>query len=931
MMGERYGPNGPPSYPEWDDSPSGPGEPGRPWWSHLLRGLGVSTIVLAALMLLTLASASAAYAYYALTLPSPTDLGSRSTFMSTKVYDRHGTLLYEIFDPKAGRRTMVPIEQIPLHLRMAAIATEDQSFYSNSGVDPKGILRAMWQNIRGRSIVSGASTITQQLVKNVYLDPEVSISRKLKEAFLAAEITRRYSKDQILEMYLNEIYYGNLAYGIEAAAETYFGKRAEDLNLAECSLLAGLPQAPAIYDPYVNLEDAKARQATVLELMVGQGFIAPAQAEAALAEELQFIPLKIDMRAPHFVMYVRELLERQYGPEGLYRGGLQVYTTLDLEWQELAQEIATGHVQRLAEHDVGNAAVVAMDPATGEILTMLGSVDFFDEEIDGQVNVTIRLRQPGSSIKPINYIAAFERGWTPATMIMDVKENFSTDPDRPYEPENYDGKEHGPVSLRRALACSYNIPAVRTLQFVTVPGMIEVAERMGITTFTDPQRYGLALTLGGGEVTLLEMSGAYSAMANGGRKVDPVAILKVTNHEGRTLYEHQFSQGKQVIDPQHAYLITDILADNEARTPAFGPNSVLRLSRPAAAKTGTTDDWKDNWTIGYTPDLVVGVWAGNSDNSPMKHVSGVTGAGPIWHDFMEEALRDEPPGDFVPPPGLETAEVCALSGMAPTDLCPERRREIFASGTVPQDECSMHLMVRFCPVTSLWATELCPEGGEEEPFVVFPEKFREWAEKAGIPQPPPRCDLHTSASWVEITSPSEDEHVSGVVQVMGSAVVPDFQHYVVEYGIGPDPIGWGLVAGDRTAPVEQGSLADWDTRGLSNGVHSLRVVAYDNHGNGREARVRVVVDNFQPPTPIPTRAPTRTPMPPPTETLVPTDTPAPTETALPTGTASPTATPTKMGLESPTPTLTQSPTPSATPAITATISADEWGAGEAGE
>ncbi len=902
-------------------------------WSLFVQGVLISILAILFLFCVGLIGVATVYAYYALTLPPPEALTARTPFMSTKIYDRHDRLLYEVFDPNAGRRTIVPIEEIPDHLIYATVATEDKTFYSNPGFDPLAIVRAVYLNLTEGEIVSGASTITQQLVKNVFLSPEKTFTRKIQEAVLAQEITRRYTKDQILEIYLNELYYGNMAYGIEAAAETYFGQSARDLTLAKSSLLAGLPQSPSIYDPYTNLEAAKSRQKIVLGLMVQEGYISRSQADAAWAEELEFAPLRIDMDAPHFVVYVRQLLENRYGTEMVYRGGLRVYTTLDLEMQDIAEEVAREHVATLADRHVTNASLVAMIPQTGEILVMMGSVDFWDEEIDGQVNVALALRQPGSSIKPVNYVAAFEKGWTPATLIMDVRTEFPNWQGPPYVPRNYDDREHGPVLVRRALGCSYNIPAVKTLQFVGVPYMMEVAQRLGISTFTDPERYGLSLTLGGGEIMLLEHTAAYAVFANGGLRVPPIAILRIEDSQGRLIEETPAPSGERAVSPQHAYLITHILSDNDARTPAFGPNSPLRLSRPAAAKTGTTDDWRDSWTVGYTPDLAVGVWVGNSDNTPMDHVPGSVGAGPIWHDFMEQVLANTPLTDFSVPPGLVTAEICARSGLLPTELCPQTRTEIFVDGTVPTEPDNIYQRIGICTISGKRATEYCPhESVEESNFEVYPEEYREWTERAGIPQPPAEeCHVHVYPASVELTHPSTGQEVGGTVDIWGSADIADFSHFVVEYGVGPDPIGWGVVSEARYEPVHQDLLARWRTSNLDDGLYSLRVVVFDHEGHGTEARVQVVVHNA-PATPTFTPVPTRpaTPTATPTRIPVPTSTsqPSHTPTLMPTWTPRPTDTPTAEATATPTPTATISPTemptatstasPSATPTATPT-------------
>lgn len=890
----------------------------------LVQGFFIAALAFVITFCASLGLAIAGYTYIASGLPAPEELPVRSvTFASTKIYDRNGGLLYEVFDPQGGRRTLVPLEHISPYLRQATIATEDKRFYQHPGVDPIGIARAVWQNVTEKSIVSGASTITQQLARTVFLSPEErvqrTLSRKVKEAVLATEITRRYSPDDILEIYLNTIYYGNLAYGIEAAAETYFGKTAAELDLAEAALLAGLPQSPAIYDPFTNPEAAKARQSVVLGLMAEEGYITPAQAEAVRSEELRFVAQRTDIRAPHFVTCVRQLLEQKYGSAVLYQGGLQVYTTLDPRLQGIAERVAREQMATLVDKHATNAALVAIRPGTGEILAMLGSVDFFNPEIDGQVNVTLRLRQPGSAIKPVTYVAAFEKGWTPATLIMDVPTEFPDGANPPYKPTNYDEKFHGPVLVRTALGSSYNIPAVKTLQYVGLPAFLEMAHRLGINSLNRPD-YGLSLTLGGGDVTLLELTGAYAVFANGGKRVPPVAVLRIVNNYGRVIEEYHPPEGQQVITPQHAYLITSILSDNEARTLAFGPNSVLKLSRPAAVKTGTTNDWRDNWTIGYTPDLVAGVWVGNSDNTPMARISGVAGAGPVWHNFMEEALADTPPREFPRPEGIETIEICADSGTVPSQVCPRTKLEVFAAGQGPLGpEHDIHQMVRIDRTTGQRATEFCPQNlVEEKYFQVYPPDGREWAEQHGIPQPPTEtCTLHAGPAQVAIFQPLEGEQVEGIVPVVGRANMPDFSHYVVEYGVTHDPGGWGPVSGPNNTPVESGLLAQWDTQGLHNMGHTLRVLVFDHQGTVVEARVHVVVAN---PTPTPTLTPlpTNTPLPTPIPTATPT--PEPTATSTPT-IILPTATPTEAPVATFTPTATSTAVPTQAPTATSTPTA----------
>lgn len=613
----------------------------------------------------------------------------RDTFESSRIYDRNGNLLWEIFGE--GKRTEIPLSQIPQDLIHATIAVEDDSFYENEGMDVPSLIAALIANFRNRDNDGrpvGASTITQQLVRHIAFTSEegasVSYNRKAKEIVLAWLMTRKYSKDEILELYLNEIYYGNLAYGSEAAAQTYFGTSATQLNLAQASLLAGLPQSPVELDPLTNLEGAKARQWVVLNLMVSEGSITKEQAEAAYLEPLVFVQQEVSLTAPHFSVYVRQLLEAQFGADVVANGGLRVTTTLDLDYQRLAELLARQHVNEVGpEHNLSNAALVAMKPATGEILAMLGSVDYHDEAIDGTVNITLSPQQPGSSIKPITYAAAPSpdaeglASWSAGDIVWDVPVEYPTAGGASYEPVNYDGAFHGPVRLRTALANSYNIPAILLLQDIGIPRFLEFGKQMGITSWNeDSSQYGLSLTLGGGDVTPLELTGAYAVFANGGNRVPPVAILKVEKSNGEVLYEYQPPAPTQVLDSRVAYLISDILDDDAARVPAMGRDNPLDLPFPAAAKTGTTNDFRDNWTMGYTPGLVVGVWAGNTDNSAMVHITGLTGAAPLWGDYMKAVYSNyemidklmvngvAPATEFTPPAGMEKRPLCAIGSAA---------------------------------------------------------------------------------------------------------------------------------------------------------------------------------------------------------------------------------------------------------------------------
>lgn len=857
--------------------PTPPPEKAPRQWGRILVRSFFAIVAIAVLLFFLAASASViGYVYIASQLPSPKELEARQTaFVSSKIYDREGHLLYEVTDPQGGRRTYVPFDEISRHLIDATVATEDRNFWRHPGFDPIAIIRAVYYVLTEGEIVSGFSTITQQVARNVLLSPEEraerSAWRKTKEVILAAELTRLYSKNTILEIYLNENYYGNLAYGIQAAAETYFDVDAADLTLVQASFLAGLPQLPAIYDPFAGgLDLALSRHEDVLALMVEDGYISPEEAEAAAAEmrDHEFKAPQLDFAiAPHFVVYVRQTVEAMFGPEALYRGaGLRIYTTLDPHLQEQAEQIVREGVAALADHDATNGALVALDPATGHILAMVGSADFDDAAIDGQVNVALRCRQPGSSIKPLTYVAAFERGWTPATLLWDLRTEF---PDgetqnlasRPYVPVNYDGEYHGPMLLREALANSYNVPAVEALQFVGVDGLLEMATRLGVESLAHPElycpeyphdwppAYGLALTLGGGEVKLLEMTGAFAAFANGGMHVPPSPILRIEDSRGNVLLDNSVPTGERVISPQHAYLITSILSDAEARSIEFGRSSILELGRPAAAKTGTTDDFRDALTIGYTPDLVTGVWVGNSDNSPMINLPGSRGAGPLWHDFMEVAHADLPVRDFVRPPGIVEYEICANSGARPTEYCPHRQREVFAEDQPPLEKrYDWYQKVKIDAFTGLLANEFCPDQVIEQVMVVIAgERGRQWAQAHpeyfdGLPLAPlDHCTESTGRPAVFITQPAPGSDVHGIVPVIGTVQLPDLNHYDVQYGIGGNPQGWGWISGPHLAQVQDGLLTEWDTTHLSPGLYTLRVTAFDRGQHRVEGRVQVQV------------------------------------------------------------------------------------------
>ncbi len=597
---------------------------------------------------------TAVFIYFSRELPSPERLNKITFSQSTKIYDRNGILLYEIYGNK-GKATYIDSDKVADYLKKATVAAEDSQFYSHFGIDFRGIIRAVYYDLVKHRIVQGGSTITQQFVKNYYLSPKRTLSRKIKEAILAIELEMKYSKDKILTMYLNQISYGSNTQGIETASELFFGKHAQNLDLAESALLAALPKAPTYYSPYgSHFKALKRRQEYILDRMVKLGFVSAEQAKKAKQEKLKFKKPIQKIKAPHFVMYVREYLEKKYGLNYLEHSGIKVYTTLDWPLQKVAEKVLIQGIKQDEKYNAHNGALVAIDPKTGQILAMVGSKNYFGQSepkncqagkncyFEPNVNVAISPRQPGSSFKPIVYAKALSKGYTPKTVLYDVLTNFSVGRQKSYIPKNYDLKTRGPVTIRQALAWSLNIPAVKVLYLAGKNQVIDLAHQMGITTLQNPQRLGLALVLGGGEVKLLDEVGAYSVFAQEGIKHSVTSILKIVSPSGQVLEKWQ-DRPKRVLNQQIARQISSILSDEETRAKMFGAHSPLWLpDRPAAAKTGTTDNHRDAWTVGYTPSLVAGVWVGNNDNRPMnKYGAGLYAAAPIWQKFMEEAYKIE--------------------------------------------------------------------------------------------------------------------------------------------------------------------------------------------------------------------------------------------------------------------------------------------------
>lgn len=716
----------------------------RPIFGRLLRLAGVLAILAAAGLVV-------AARWVLDDLPDPAALTTAGQMPSVRIEDRYGRLLYEAIDGESGRQAILPLAQIPLALQQATIATEDRNFYKNVGVDAAGIVRALWINVRGGEVLAGGSTITQQVVRILLLGDESeerTVRRKLRESWLAYRITQKYTKDDILALYLNHSYYGAMAYGVEAAAQTYFAKPAAELSLAEAALIAGLPQSPGAYNPFLDAGAAEDRQAVVLGLMLKDGAITQEQHDLALRQPMAYAGTPYPVHAPHFVLMVQQQVDALFGPEEIKTlGGLTVRTTLDLDWQQRAEAIVGQQLDKLnrppgggAGRNVHNGALVVLEPGSGAIRALVGNRDFFDQANAGAFNMALAPRQPGSAIKPLIYAAALSPAvmdgevWTAATMVPDVRTVFPTTEDHPYVPLNFSRQESGPVLVREALGSSLNIPAVATLEHVGLEQGVAFAGQMGIDGLGDPGQYGLSFALGGGSVSLLDLTAAYGVFANSGERVAPYFISQILAAGGTAVYSAPEGQPRPVLDERVAWLISDILSDNQARTPTFGRNSILRLDRTAAVKTGTTNNFHDNWTVGYTPDLVVGVWVGNANNEAMVNITGLSGAGPIWHQAMRTFLAGEPDKPFARPAGLVQVEICRLSGLLPGAECPYRRQEWFLAGTQPQKGDTFFKRVQVDRRTGALAAAGTAPGYLEEKLVLdLPPNFIPWAREQGLP------------------------------------------------------------------------------------------------------------------------------------------------------------------------------------------------------
>jgi 1A family penicillin-binding protein len=806
------------------------------------------------------------FAYYSKDLPNPNSI-QRVDGFSTQILDRESKqVLYDIYENK--NRQFTPISEVPKALKDAVVAVEDKDFYKHKGFDPMSMLRIV-KNVFTRQRVIGGSTVTQQLVKNVLLTNERRLSRKIKELVLAIQIERKFSKDEILQMYLNEVPYGGTTYGIAAASETYFNKTPKDLTLTEIAILAGMPQNPTVYSPYGKNPLAYVARATgVARRMREDGYITSEQEKQIVSElpGVSFKPKRTSLQAPHFVMYVKDLLIDQYGEDLVERGGLKVVTSLDYDLQQKAEAVVKEEIDKVAGPlHITNGASIMLDTHTGEILSMVGSRDFFDNEKDGQVNVVMAKRQPGSSIKPVTYATAFAKGYSPATMVMDTLTEFpSGDSDKPYVPENYDGKEHGPVSMRESLGSSLNIPAVKTLAMIGLKDMLDTAYKLGFSTLEPTKenmaRFGLSVTLGGGEVKLLDLASGYSSFSNGGYKVEPISILKVTDQNGKVLFEHKNTAGKKIIDEKVAYLINTVLSDNNARLLTFGQNSLLNFNgRSIAVKTGTTNDRRDNWAIGWTKDTIVGVWVGNNDNSAMKQVaSGVSGASPIWRRIMLDAISKRPDKPFDVPSGVEEVEVDKISGYRAHDGFASKK-DWFISGTVPSEDDPIHKLIPVCksdPSKLASAVQIAQLNYDTKEFFVFTEKdpltpdnlwqkgIDKWLESQTESKykPPKETCEQQAGVHVEIVEPKDKTKIDGNSVNIKIQVISDAD------------IEWVDLYLNDNKEIRFDSRPFEKTYTLDNGIYKVRAVARNKNGVESD-RVQTFGVNTDPnqPTPTPTQ------------------------------------------------------------------------------
>ncbi len=810
------------------------------------------------------------FAWYAKDLPSPSKL-SQATGYSTVFYDRDGKVLYDMYKDK--NRVPVVIEEIPKTLKEATIAIEDKNFYKHNGFSQMGMVRAVFNMFLGKGLQSG-STITQQLIKNVLLTNRQTITRKVQEIILAFEVERRYEKDEILLMYLNEAPYGGSYWGVGTAAKAYFGKSVKDLSLTESAILAGLPQSPSLYSPFIGKNEAwKARTKSVLRRMREDGYITRDQENSSLkrVESTKFVAPKILIEAPHFVFYVKDQIEQEYGSK-IIDQGVKIKTTLALDVQQTAEKIVKEEIAKLKDFNATNAAVVVLDSKTGEVLAMVGSYDYNDEKF-GKFNVAeLGLRQPGSTLKPFTYGLAFEKGYTPSSIFMDVKTTFPDQGTSDYNPVNYDGKFRGPVQLRFALGNSINIPAVKILAVLGVRDFLTKLNDLGMATFAPTaenlKRFGLSLTLGGGETTLLNLTSAYSTLSTGGIKHDLSSFYDISDFRGKNIFKKVRVQEKKVFSPEVSFLLSHILSDNNARIDEFGPNSYLNIpGKTVAVKTGTTDDKRDNWAVGYTKSITVGVWVGNNDNSPMnpKISSGATGASPIWYRIMRELLKKYDDGIMDKPAKVKVLNIDSFLGGLPKDGS-STRSEYFVEGTEPKDISPWYKKLKISKSNGKLANEVEVKSGnyEEKDFIVITESdpvstdgknrwqeaINAWAGQQSDSKFKPPTEISNESSdsvIVSIKSPSNQTTISsGNVNIKTKITSVEKLKSVKIKLNGEEIRSWNE---DKKEIDETISITE-------DGVYELQVIAVNEKDKSGESTIKFGVNK---PWDSPTLTPTPTP------------------------------------------------------------------------
>lgn len=829
------------------------------------------------------------FAWYSKDLPSPERVKRTSGF-STVFLDRDGRPIYQMYKEK--NQIPVSIKDVPEYLKKATIAIEDKDFYKHQGFSLRGILRALI-NIIFHFRLQGGSTLTQQLVKNVLLTPKRTLTRKIKEFILALEIERRYSKEEILQMYLNEAPYGGTFWGIESAAKGYFGKDVGSLNLVESAFLAGLPQRPSFYSPFVGKTDAYiARTKDVLRRMREDGYISKEEEKKAAEEisRLKFTAPKVSFHAPHFIFYVRDQVVDLLGEKALDQG-LKIKTTISLDVQKKVEEIVKKEIDKLKGLHVTNAAVVVLDSKTGEILAMVGSVDYNNEKF-GKYNAALALRQPGSAIKPITYAVAFEKGYTPATVVMDLPTVFPNQGGKDYFPKNYDGKFRGPIQLRFALANSINVASVKVLAMVGINSFLQKAYEMGLTTFEPTKenlnRFGLSITLGGGETRLLDLTSAFSIFARGGIKKDYSSILEISDYQGKTIYKRKEPVEKRVLSKEVAFLISHILSDNNARSEVFGPRSYLNIpGKTVAVKTGTTDDKRDNWAIGFTKSVTVGVWVGNNDNTPMnpKIASGLTGASPIWHKVMVSLLKKYQDGIVDKPEKVKAMEIDAFLGGLPKEGYP-KRSEYFIAGTEPKTISPFYKKLKISKNNGKLANEIEIKAGEyeEKEYIVITEKdpvstdgINRWQQ--AIDQWQKSQSDERFHYPTEVSDVKKDDVVVQIKQPADKSTVNDHNVNLKAKVISIDDIKRVeiYVNGTLVNSYSENKKQIEEPLQLSDGVYEIVVKAENKKGKTGQTAIKIGVNqpwDYLSPTPTPTK-----------EIISPTVISSPTPTVTPTPTA----------------------------------------------